>query len=79
MMLAAAVLHLAPCLFTILIKVQIVGLAFVFIVALIMGKREERRIGNAHLTDCIAEAAPEMEALRCLPMEVPTLGKFVLV
>ena len=58
---------------------QIVGLAFVFIVALIMGKREERRIRNAHLTDCIAEAAPEMEALRCLPIEVPTLGKFALV
>jgi len=34
-----------------LIKVQIVGLAFVFIVASIMGKREEGRIGNAHLTD----------------------------
>ena len=52
---------------------------FVFNVALIMEKPEEDRISNAHLTKCIAEATPEMEALRCLPMEVPMLGKFVLL
>jgi hypothetical protein len=44
-----------------------------------MEKSEQCRISNAHLTKCIAEATPEMEALRCLPMEVPMLGKFVLV
>jgi hypothetical protein len=62
-----------------LIKVQIVGLAVVFNVALIMEKREKCRISSAHLTKCIAQATPEMEALRCLPMEVPMLGKFVPV
>jgi hypothetical protein len=61
-----------------LIKVQIAGLAFVFIVALIMGKGEEAP-GNADLAECITQATPEMEALRCLPMEVPTPGKFALV
>jgi citrate-Mg2+:H+ or citrate-Ca2+:H+ symporter, CitMHS family len=50
---AASVLHISPVqLFLPLIKVQIVGLAFVFLIALILGIREERRIGNAHLAAC---------------------------
>ena len=57
---AAAVLHTSPLdLFLPLIKVQAVGLLFVFAVALFMGIREERRIGKAHLDRCAAEAVPE--------------------
>jgi hypothetical protein len=58
---------------------QIVGLAFVFIVALIMGKGEERtdRECSSHRVHC--QSSKEVEALQCLPMEVPTLRRFALV
>lgn len=64
---AAAVLHVSPVsLFVPLIGVQIVGLSFVFLVALVLGVREERRIGRDHLANCDAESTlnPEAPATR---------------
>ncbi len=49
---AAAALHVTPAsLFIPLIGVQIVGLVFVLLVAVILGVREERRIGHEHLAN----------------------------
>ncbi len=45
---AAAVLHLAPTsIFTPMIGVQAVGLAFVFVVGVVLGRREEQRLAGA--------------------------------
>ena len=66
---AASALDLSTIsIFTPLIGVQIVGLAFVFVVAFLLGLREERRIGREHLAACAAEAtAPESDSAIPLP------------
>jgi CitMHS family citrate-Mg2+:H+ or citrate-Ca2+:H+ symporter len=65
---AAAALHMTPTsLFVPLIGVQIVGLVFVFLVTLLLGLREERRIGQAHLARCAEEVALPVDASRPLP------------
>jgi CitMHS family citrate-Mg2+:H+ or citrate-Ca2+:H+ symporter len=65
---ASAALHVSTTeLFRPLIPVQIVGLAFVFVVAYLLGRREERRLGPS-LVEALAERArpmtPEQQALR---------------
>jgi CitMHS family citrate-Mg2+:H+ or citrate-Ca2+:H+ symporter len=65
---AAAALHVTTAsLFVPLIGVQMAGLAFVFLVALILGMREERRIGPEHLATCAAESALNPAAPSALP------------
>jgi CitMHS family citrate-Mg2+:H+ or citrate-Ca2+:H+ symporter len=65
---AAAVLHMTPAsIFTPLIGVQIVGLVFVFVVSVILGLREERRIGPAHLANCGADDSQLTDTRRPLP------------
>jgi len=65
---AAAALHVTPAsLFVPLIGVQIVGLAFVLLVAVILGLREERRIGQAHLTKCAVESSRNPMSASALP------------
>jgi len=59
---ASAALHIATTdLFRPLIPVQIVGLAFVFAVAYLLGRREEQRLG-------LASAAPPAEIATPLPL-----------
>ena len=65
---AAAALHVTPAsLFVPLIGVQIAGLAFVLLVAVILGVREERRIGHEHLAKCAAQSAENPMAASALP------------
>jgi CitMHS family citrate-Mg2+:H+ or citrate-Ca2+:H+ symporter len=65
---AAAALHVTPAsLFVPLIGVQIMGLAFVFVVALVLGIREERRIGPERLANCAAESALNPKIAFALP------------
>lgn len=65
---AAAALHTTPAnLFIPLIGAQIVGLAFVFLVSVILGLREERRIGFEHLALCAANNALPIAARKALP------------
>jgi len=65
---AAAALHITPAaLFVPLIGVQVIGLAFVFLVTLILGLREERRIGQAHLAVCAEEIAIPSDVSQSLP------------
>jgi CitMHS family citrate-Mg2+:H+ or citrate-Ca2+:H+ symporter len=65
---AASALHLsAVSIFVPMIGVQVVGLAFVFVTAFILGLREERRLGHEHLAACAASAIPTSEPSIPLP------------
>lgn len=74
---AAAALHVTTTeIFNPLIPVQLVGWAFSFGVAYWLGKREEKRLGLANVSDAPAlkrELTPEETALRRPRMFVPNL------
>jgi CitMHS family citrate-Mg2+:H+ or citrate-Ca2+:H+ symporter len=64
----AAVLHMSPAeIFRPLMGPQIVGLAFVFVVTFILGRREERRIGREHLDRCTEENLHRRQERRARP------------